>query len=51
MSWPPSRTVPDGRLEEAHHHADGRRLAGAVPAEEPEDRAGLDREVERVDGR
>ena len=44
----------DGRarrgLEQAHHHADRRRLAGGVPPEEAEHAAGLDLEAEIVDG-
>ncbi len=40
-----------GRLGEPEQHQDGRRLAGAVRAQQPEHLAGLDREVEVVDGR
>jgi hypothetical protein len=36
--WPSTEIVP-GRVEDAHHHADRRRLAGAVLAEEPVDAA------------
>ncbi len=38
-----------GRLGEAEQHEDGRGLAGPVLAEEPEDLARVDREVEVVD--
>ena len=38
------------RLGQAEEHQDGRRLAGAVLAEQPEDLAGVDLEVEVVDG-
>ena len=41
---------PRRRLEEAHHHADRRCLAGAVAPEEAEDAAGLDLEAQVVDG-
>ena len=41
---------PRRRLEEAHHHADRRRLAGAVAPEEAEDAARLDLEAQVVDG-
>ena len=39
-----------GRLGQPEQHQDGRRLAGAVLPEQPEDLAGLDLEVEMVDG-
>ena len=38
-----------GRLGEPEQHQHGRRLAGAVGPEQPEDLAGADRQVERVD--
>src|SRR5262249_37265292 len=41
---------PRRRLEEAHHHADRGGLAGAVAAEEAEDGAWRDLEIEEVDG-
>ena len=40
-----------GGLGQAEEHQDGRRLAGAVLAEEPEDLARVDLEVEVVDRR
>src|SRR5664280_1826280 len=43
--------IPAGRVDETHDHADGRRLAGAVGPQEPEDIAFADREVEPVNRR
>src|SRR4029453_14050696 len=39
-----------GRLGQPEQHQDRRRLAGTVLAEQPEDLAGLDLEIEVVDG-
>ena len=41
---------PGGRLEEAAQHPDGRRLPGAVAAEEPEDLPARHVEAHAVDG-
>ena len=49
MSWSPTRIAPGGRVLEARHHAQRRRLAAARRAEQREERAGRDREVEVVD--
>ena len=38
------------RPGQAHHHVEGRGLAGAVGAQEPVDRSVGDREVDAVDG-
>ena len=43
-SMPSTSIVPGRRLEQADQHADRRALAGAVGAEEREDRPGLDRD-------
>src|SRR5262249_53340733 len=40
----------DARAQQAHEQTDGRRLAGAVGAEEADHLARLDLERERVDG-
>jgi hypothetical protein len=39
------------RFGEAHDHADGRGLAGAIAAKQPHDRATRDAEADRIDGR
>ena len=47
---PPTSAGPGRGPEQAAQHADGRGLAGAVAAEEPEDLAGADVERHVVDG-
>ena len=49
-SRPNSRTAARGRADQAQHHPQRRRLAGAVRAEVAEDVAGLDGQVDVVDG-
>ena len=49
MSWPPIRTAPWVGLDEARDHAQDGRLAAARRAEEGEELAGLDRDVDIVD--
>ena len=48
-SMPPTQRLPDGRDHAGGEHAGGGRLAGAVRAEQAEDLAALDGEVEAVD--
>jgi hypothetical protein len=42
--------IAAGGIGETEDQADGRGLAGAIGAEEPEDIASTDREIETVDG-
>ena len=49
-SKPPTRAVPAVGREQRRQHVHGRRLPGAVRAEEAVDLAGRDREVDPVDG-
>ena len=46
----PHRRVKRGRHQDAHHHADGGGLAGAVGSEEPDDLAVVHVEIDTVDG-
>ena len=46
MSWPSTVTVPRARIDDAADDADQRRLAGAVRAEQREDLAAPDLEVD-----
>ena len=50
MTSSPDAGAAAGRAQERRQHADGGRLAGAVRAEEAEDLAFLDVEVDAVDG-
>ena len=47
---PSTSTVPCGRLRQAEQHVDGRGLAGAVGAEEGDDLALLDLQVDAAHG-
>ena len=47
---PRDRRLAAGRGEQRREHPQRRRLAGAVRAEEAEDLAGRDREVDAADG-
>ena len=49
-SMPPTAARAAGRDDPGREHADGRGLARAVRAEQPEDLARVHREVEPVDG-